>query len=163
MTERSQIPGSAIERSRPAGVSDGRSDLEAEMLFAVRAAGLPEPVRELHFAWCCEHPKSCHHSRPVSQCSACSMDGRMLLAYHRLARLRDWRFDLAWPQQKVALELQGGIYAQGRHSRGAAQEAEYEKHAEAVLRGWRVLYAGPHQVEDGTALAWLERVLGGDA
>lgn len=50
-------------------------------------------------------------------------------------------------------------FSQGRHSRGAGAERDYEKHNEAVLRGWRVLYVGPNQIEDGRAIEWVERAL----
>lgn len=52
---------------------------------------------------------------------------------------RRWRMDYAWLDQRVAVEIQGGIYIGGRHGRGAALENEYEKLNTAVLGGWRVL------------------------
>jgi hypothetical protein len=43
----------------------------------------------------------------------------------------------------VALEIQGGIYIQGRHSRGAALEKEHEKLNALAAQGWRVLFTSP--------------------
>jgi len=31
---------------------------------------------------------------------------------------RKWRFDYAWEEQKLALEIHGGIHSGGRHTRG---------------------------------------------
>ena len=31
---------------------------------------------------------------------------------------RRWRFDYAWPALKVALEIHGGVFTNGRHTRG---------------------------------------------
>lgn len=52
---------------------------------------------------------------------------------------RKWRFDFAWPEQRVAVEIDGATWTQGRHTRGAGFERDCEKMNEAVLMGWRVL------------------------
>lgn len=72
---------------------------------------------------------------------------------------RRWRFDFAWPDHKVALEVQGGIFTQGRHTRGAALEKEHEKLNSAAILGWRVLYVTPKQVANGEALAYVTDAL----
>lgn len=56
---------------------------------------------------------------------------------------RKWRFDLCWPDKMLALEIQGGIWTQGRHSRGAALIKEWEKLNTAAMHGWRILYCQP--------------------
>lgn len=53
---------------------------------------------------------------------------------------RNWSFDFAWPKDKVAVEIHGGSYMQGRHNRGFQQAKDFEKHNEATRMGWRVLY-----------------------
>ena len=68
---------------------------------------------------------------------------------------RRWRFDLAWPAARVAVEIQGGIFTHGRHVRGAALLREWEKLNTAALAGWAVLLVSPDQVLDGTLTAWL--------
>lgn len=77
------------------------------------------------------------------------------------ARLQDWRFDVAWPEPKVAVEVDGGGFTQGRHSRGAGMESDCAKLSTAVAMGWRVLRVTPAQVTDGRALTWIEQTLGG--
>lgn len=71
---------------------------------------------------------------------------------HVFAPPRKWRFDFAWPELKMAVEIHGGIFQRGRHSRGAGQIADFEKQNAAVLDGWRVLVFGPPQVMDGSAV-----------
>ena len=56
---------------------------------------------------------------------------------------RRWRFDWAWPELKLALEVQGGLFVNGRHSRGAALLKEHEKLNAAAVAGWRILYCTP--------------------
>jgi very-short-patch-repair endonuclease len=52
---------------------------------------------------------------------------------------RKWRFDFAWPAQRVALELDGGAAVFGRHSRPAGMRADNEKLNTAQVMGWVVL------------------------
>ena len=52
---------------------------------------------------------------------------------------RRWRFDYAWPDERVALELQGGIYLAGRggHVSPKGVQTDCEKFNRAVCAGWR--------------------------
>lgn len=72
---------------------------------------------------------------------------------------RKWRFDFAWVKQKLAMEIDGAIWIQGRHTRGAGVEKDCEKLSEAAILGWRILRASTGQVESGVALGWIERAL----
>lgn len=78
---------------------------------------------------------------------------------HRFHSTRDWRLDLAWPDLKIAVECEGGIFKRGRHTRGDGFERDCEKYNEALLCGWLVLRVTEHQIEDGRALAWLTKIL----
>lgn len=51
---------------------------------------------------------------------------------------RRWRFDFACPITKTAVEIEGGHWTGGRHTRGAGFEADCEKYNEAALEGWTV-------------------------
>lgn len=74
---------------------------------------------------------------------------------HRFDPVRGWRFDFAWPQRKWALEVEGGTWVAGGHSRGKGYQEDCEKYAAAVLAGWRVLRATTDHVKAGTALGWV--------
>lgn len=74
---------------------------------------------------------------------------------------RAWRFDFAWPAALLAVEMDGGVWSQGRHSRGAGQIADMEKQAEAVLLGWRLLRVTGHHLQTGQAIEWVRRGLAG--
>lgn len=53
---------------------------------------------------------------------------------------RRWRFDFAWPERLLAVELEGVFYGgQTRHQRRGGYEADIEKYNEATRRGWRVI------------------------
>jgi hypothetical protein len=72
---------------------------------------------------------------------------------------RRWRFDFAWPDLKLAAEVEGGAWVQGRHTRGAGFERDCEKYNAAALLGWRVLRFTAGMVEDGRAVEMLEKCL----
>ena len=77
----------------------------------------------------------------------------------RFAPPRRWRFDLAWPARKLAVEIDGGTWVRGRHSRGAGFAKDCEKLNAAAILGWRVLRFDNHMVRDGRALATIEAAL----
>lgn len=72
---------------------------------------------------------------------------------------RKWRFDFAWPEQMVALEVQGGIWTRGRHTRGAALKLEWEKLNTAAIMGWRILFCEPSAVTSHTLTRQLRAAL----
>lgn len=52
---------------------------------------------------------------------------------------RRWRFDFAWPDNLVAVEIEGVVYDEGgRHQRVAGFLADAEKYEAAVRLGWLV-------------------------
>lgn len=79
---------------------------------------------------------------------------------HRFHPTRRWRFDWAWPAQRVALEVEGGVFIRGRHSRGAGMVKDMEKYNAASLLGWRIMRVTPKQVANGEAVQlmrdWLD-------
>lgn len=57
---------------------------------------------------------------------------------YRFHPTRRWRFDYAWPDCKFAMEVEGGVYVGGRHSRGFGFEKDLEKYEAALELGWIV-------------------------
>ncbi len=78
----------------------------------------------------------------------------------RFDPVRRWRFDFAWPAERLAVEVDGGLWIRGRHSRPIGQRADMEKRNEAVLAGWRVLRVTREHLRSGEALAWVARARG---
>lgn len=73
---------------------------------------------------------------------------------------RKWRFDFAF-FPKVAVELEGGIFIQGGHSRGVGHIRDMDKFNEAAAQGWRVLrFTNQHLRDPQTVLVLLKRTLG---
>lgn len=65
---------------------------------------------------------------------------------------RQWRFDFAFPDRKIAVEVEGGLFTNGGHSRGAAYERNLEKYNAAAKMGWFVVRYSTDMVLAGTAI-----------
>ena len=78
---------------------------------------------------------------------------------YRFAPPRRWRFDFAWPEIRLALEIEGGTWVRGRHNRPGGYAKDLEKYNTATLMEWRLLRFTPAQVTDGTALALVQLVV----
>lgn len=71
---------------------------------------------------------------------------------------RKWRFDWCWPTRMVALEVEGGIWTRGRHTRGQGYLQDIDKYNAAQLLGWKVLRTTPQTAHLLTPL--LKQALG---
>jgi hypothetical protein len=60
---------------------------------------------------------------------------------------RAWRFDFAWVDRGVALEVEGGAWSGGRHTRGKGFLADMEKYNAAALRGWLLFRCTPQTLD----------------
>jgi len=79
----------------------------------------------------------------------------------RFHETRRWRWDFAWNHgsQRLALEIQGGIFAGGRHSRGAGMVKDMEKFSEAACLGWRIIYCQPKELCTAKTMDLIKRAL----
>ena len=74
-----------------------------------------------------------------------SIGGGQLEKEHRFHPVRKWRFDY-FHRSGVAIELEGGIYTGGRHTRGAGFLKDMEKYNEAASRGILVFRVPSHKI-----------------
>lgn len=78
---------------------------------------------------------------------------------HRFHPKRKWRFDVAFPERKIAAEIDGAVWTQGRHTQGKGFIADQEKTNEAQLLGWKVYRFVTADLETGRFLDVMERAL----
>lgn len=80
---------------------------------------------------------------------------------HKFHKTRRWRFDFAWINERVALEVEGGIWKgkAGAHTSGKGYTANCEKYNTAVCEGWKVLRVTASQIKDGSMIEWLRSML----
>ena len=73
---------------------------------------------------------------------------------------RRYRADFAIAADPILLvEIEGGTWVAGRHSRGKGFAADCEKQALAIIAGYRYMRCTTAQVEDGTAFGWITAAL----
>lgn len=77
--------------------------------------------------------------------------GEPCLREHRFAPPRRWRFDFAWPGDRLAVEIEGGSFVRGRHQRPSGYRADCEKYNAATALGWRVLRYTDQDLRDRPA------------
>jgi hypothetical protein len=71
---------------------------------------------------------------------------------------RKWRADFLVGEY-VLVEIEGAVYRQGRHTRGAGFEADIEKYNEATIAGYSLIRGTARHVRNGQLIAWVERAL----
>jgi very-short-patch-repair endonuclease len=72
---------------------------------------------------------------------------------------RKWRMDFAFPIAKLGIEVDGGIWTAGRHTRGAGWLKDTEKLNTAASMGWRMLRTTPDGLTDLAFIALIKRTL----
>ena len=69
---------------------------------------------------------------------------------------RRWRFDYAWPDQKVAVEVEGGVWIGGRHTSGSGFVKDMEKYNFATAMGWKIFRFTPQQLRNSEHIKFIE-------
>ena len=65
--------------------------------------------------------------------------GPALQSEFRFHATRKWRADYAHIESRTLIEVEGGAWVGGRHTRAAGFVADAEKYLEATLAGWRLV------------------------
>jgi very-short-patch-repair endonuclease len=78
---------------------------------------------------------------------------------HKFHPSRRWKFDFAFPDRKVAVEVEGGVWSNGRHTRGSGYIADCEKYNAAAALGWFVFRFDGGAVKSGEAIKFMLGVL----
>jgi very-short-patch-repair endonuclease len=73
---------------------------------------------------------------------------------------RMFRFDFAWPDRRIAVEVEGVTNKGGRHQRRNGYEGDCVKYNSAVMLGWRVLRYTTQMVTAGMAIDDVLQMLG---
>lgn len=74
---------------------------------------------------------------------------------YRFDKNRRWRADFAWPKWRIILEVDGGSWAKGKHTRGTGFEKDCEKQNTAIARGWWYLRVTGKMINDGAAVGFV--------
>ena len=88
----------------------------------------------------------------------CRADKLNPVREHQFHPTRKWRFDFAFPDDMLAVEIEGGV--NGRHHRFSGFAKDAEKYNAAALLGWRVLRFTTSMVMSGEAINTTRKALG---
>lgn len=115
---------------------------EETLALHFRAHGL-QPVREYRFA-----------------AEATGGSGKGVRNRLAGAGLRDWRADFALVGHCLLVEVEGGGWTGGRHTRGAGFADDLAKYDAAMRLGWTVYRCSPAMVSSGRAIETILAVIG---
>ena len=74
---------------------------------------------------------------------------------------RKWRADFHLVEKMILVEVEGGIWSGGRHTRGKGYLGDMEKYNAATVMGYRVIRFSTEQVKSGLAIEQIEGVIKG--
>ncbi|MCO8085009.1 DUF559 domain-containing protein [Acinetobacter lwoffii] len=73
---------------------------------------------------------------------------------------RKWRADFHLIDKKILVEVEGGIWSGGRHTRGKGYIGDMEKYNAATMMGFQVIRFSTDQVKSGHAIQQIEKMVG---
>lgn len=72
--------------------------------------------------------------------------------------VREWRFDYCIPFAGIAIEVEGGAWSNGRHTRGKGFIGDMEKYNEATCLGWRLLRVTPSDLMTLKTIEYIKKL-----
>ena len=78
---------------------------------------------------------------------------------YRFHDKRKWRYDFYLPDYNLLIECQGGIWGNGKHSRGRGYMNDCDKMNEAVKMGYRVMWFTGEHVDKGSAIDLIKEIV----
>jgi very-short-patch-repair endonuclease len=78
---------------------------------------------------------------------------------HPNSASRKWRADFVFPDYKLLVEVDGGVWIRGAHGHPADIIRNMTKGNDAALLGFTVLHFTPAEVTSGHAVAFTQKVL----
>lgn len=79
---------------------------------------------------------------------------------YRFVPGRQFRWDRAYPERMVAIEVQGGTWSQNGHARPSMIQRDCLKLSMGAALGWRVLPLTREMIESGQAVDLIRQALG---
>ena len=73
---------------------------------------------------------------------------------------RKWRADFHMVGKMILIEVEGGIWSNGRHTRAKGYLGDMEKYNSATALGYQVIRFSTEQVKSGLAIQQIEKMVG---
>ena len=93
---------------------------------------------------------------------AMQLDAAGLGGYVREAQIipnRKFRYDFYFPEHRLCVEVQGGVWSNGAHSRPTGIKRDYEKSNLCTQYGFKLLQFDVKAVKSGEALDVTEQLI----
>jgi hypothetical protein len=71
---------------------------------------------------------------------------------------RLWRFDYCIPSIMCAIEVEGGAWSKGRHTRGKGFIGDMEKYNTATSLGWRLIRVTPSDLMSMKTIEFIKQI-----
>ncbi len=86
------------------------------------------------------------------------LKGYRLLFEQPIVAGRKWRADIMLPDESIVIEIDGGVFTQGRHTRGQGFIKDIDKANATALLGWTLFRCTPQTVckTFGFIKEWLD-------
>lgn len=112
------------------------------------------------------HPKVSERTDSTAEILLMKHLGELDLEFEReviFHPVRKWRFDfvlVTGMEGEFAIEIEGGAWMQGRHTRGKGFIEDIRKYNEAARLGWTVIRFTPSMIETGESKTFLAELFG---
>ena len=88
-----------------------------------------------------------------------SFTGCKVASEHKFHDMRKWRLDFAIIDLKIGIEIEGGVWSCGAHTRGKGFIEDMEKYNAAVTFGWVILRFTPQDLNKITTFETIKKVV----
>ena len=88
-----------------------------------------------------------------------SFTGCQVVAENKFHDTRKWRIDFAIIDLKIGIEIEGGVWSGGAHTRGKGFIEDMEKYNAAVTFGWVILRFTPQDLNKITTFETIKKVV----
>lgn len=72
---------------------------------------------------------------------------------------RKWQADFRIDDMPILVEVEGGVFSNGRHTRGEGYTKDCEKYSAAAINGWFVIRGTTAQIKAGLVIQWIEKLI----
>lgn len=80
---------------------------------------------------------------------------------HKFHPDRKWRMDYAFLEQKIFIEVEGGVHTGGRHTRGKGFMNDMEKYNAAAAMGWKLIRRVPGNLITNETIDLIRKTITG--
>jgi len=87
--------------------------------------------------------------------------GVKLVKEYKFHPKRRWKFDYACPERKIAIEVEGGVWNNGRHTRGKGFIGDIEKYNNASVMGWTLIRVTPDMLLTNETIEFVRQAVDG--